>query len=93
MEMLSIVCIPINIAIIYFTGDGSYTKDGNSAMVKYVGETFNEPLDSIKMVAAAVIIEHLILGIKVVVAALIRDTPQVVLKNEHKRVYVQRKAR
>jgi hypothetical protein len=36
MELLSIICIPVNVAIIYFTGDGSYTKEGTSSMVKYI---------------------------------------------------------
>jgi hypothetical protein len=36
MEMIAVFCIPVNCAIIYFTGDGTFKKDGLSSLVKYL---------------------------------------------------------
>ena len=31
MEFIAVICIPVNAAIIYFTGDGSFKKEGRSS--------------------------------------------------------------
>jgi hypothetical protein len=36
MEFLAFICIPINCAIIYFTGDGTWNKTGQSSAEYYL---------------------------------------------------------
>lgn len=87
MEMLAMVCIPVNTAIIYLTGDSNIATgyEGQSSYVKYL-ESENEEFWTIeKILILAIIVEHALLFLKVVIAALIPDVPSSVIKSEFKR--------
>lgn len=82
MEMLAMVCIPVNTAIIYLTGDSSYGFEGQSSYVKYM-ESQNEEYWTVeKIIILVVLVEHGLLFIKVVIAALIPDVPSEVIASE-----------
>ena len=76
MELISLIAIPINIAILLFTGKGK-DEDGDygySATVEWLlgKESFVSPFEVALML---VLVEHIILGIKVVLANLVPDVP------------------
>ena len=86
MELISMICIPINVAIIYFTG---YIGE-KSVFVQYLQGKNEEALadgnDVIwtneNIIWLLILLEHAILGLKVVISVLIPDVPQAVLFEE-----------
>ena len=90
MELISLVSIPINVAILLFTTTG---KDENgeypwSATVKYFMDE-NEERTIFEVVLILALIEHVLLGVKVVIAQLIPDVPKDVLADERKRPKIE----
>lgn len=86
------LCIPVNIAIIYFCGDSTYLKQGSSSYVKYMQEQDEEVWTVANIILLAVLVEHLLLFIKVIIANLIPDVPNKVIESEKKRPKVLKKA-
>ena len=86
MELISLIAIPINIAILLFTGKGKdETGDyGYSATVTWLlgKEAIVSPFE---VAMILVLVEHIIMGIKVVLAELVPDVPKEVVMEERKR--------
>ena len=85
MELISMVSIPINLAILLFTGkgqdlDGDY---GHSETVNYLLKTDKYSL--FEVVLLLILVEHCLLGIKIVMATLIPDVPKEVELEERRR--------
>lgn len=77
MELISLVSIPINLAILLFTGKGE-DKDGDygySETVYFMLER-NDGRSIFEVVLLLVLTEHILLGIKAVMATLIPDVPK-----------------
>lgn len=90
MELISMVSIPINVAILLFTAKGK-DEDGvidESATVKYLLER-EEGRTKFEVVLILVMVEHLLLGAKIVAAQLIPDVPAQVIVDERKRPKIQ----
>lgn len=69
MEFLAIFCIPVNMAIIYFTGDSDYTTVGTSSAVKFlVNNGFSNPLSIFMLIVA---IEHFLLLCHVLISSIV----------------------
>lgn len=76
MDLLAIIAIPMNVAIIYFTGDSNWVKrDGTSSAVKWLKANSTYFKSDMAIVALLVIIEHCLLLIKMVIQVSIRDKP------------------
>ena len=91
MELISLVSIPINVAILLFTTTG---KDENgeypwSATVTYFMENGGEDRTIFEVVLLLALIEHILLGVKIVIAQLIPDVPSIVLTEERKRPKIE----
>lgn len=85
MELISLVSIPINLAIILFTGKGE-DKDGDygySETVKWLLRGGDRTI--FEVVLLLILAEHLLLGFKVIMATLIPDVPKGVVDEERKR--------
>lgn len=67
--MLSFGCIIMNSAIIYFT---------STAMETYIGDRISK----VEQLLIIVLIEHIIIGLKVFLAALIKDIPDWISKED-----------
>lgn len=67
--MLSFGCIVMNTAIMYFT---------SHAIEIYVGDRIGK----VEQLLIIILIEHIIIGIKVLLAVLIKDVPEWVTKEE-----------
>lgn len=86
MELISMVAIPINLAIMLFTTTGK-DEEGNfdqSATVDFLLER-KTGRTTFEVVLIMIGIEHLLLGIKVVMASLIPDVPKEVVADERRR--------
>ena len=85
MEFMSFVCIPINIAIIYFAAEG---PDTESTIIKELrgDHTVHEPFTNAQIVLIVVLIEHIVMITKAFIAVLIPDVPEFVIAEEIKRV-------
>lgn len=92
IEMLALICIPINCAIIYFTGDGTFKKSGESSLSKYLEERNEDYWSHTNVIFLTILIEHVLIVLKVVIQALIVDVPKNVIEAEKKRPLVERKA-
>ena len=90
MELISLVSIPINCAILLFTSKGKDVNGdyGYSATVKYFLER-GEGRTIFEVVLILVLIEHVLLVVKVVMATLIPDVPADVVADERKRPKIQ----
>ena len=86
MELISMVSIPINVAILLFTAKGKDEEGniGDSATVEYFLER-QEGRTKFEVVLILVLIEHLLLALKIVAAQLIPDIPAQVIADERKR--------
>lgn len=58
-------------------------------MVKYVSENFDIPTNSVKIIGFAILIEHFLLGLSIMISTIISDTPQTVIDAEAKRPLVK----
>lgn len=68
MEFLAVICIPMNIAIIYFTGDSNWEKrDGSSSAVKWLEANSIHFKDPLMIVFLLVGIEHILLATKMII--------------------------
>ena len=85
MEFIVIICIPVNCAIIYFTGDGDFEKSGSgseSSLIKWM-EVQNEQFwDRSSIILLVIVIEHALILLKVLVSELIGDVPSSVISAE-----------
>ena len=86
MELISLIAIPINIAILLFTGKGKDESGdfGYSATVTWLlgKEAIVSPFE---VAMVLVLVEHIVLGIKVMLAELVPDVPKEVMFEERKR--------
>ena len=82
MEVFAIICVPINIAILYFTGEvtkhdvnGAVVFDNRNSFAEYLG--LQNPIywTPITVVLLCVFIEHGLLGLKIMIATIIPDVP------------------
>ena len=89
MELISMVSIPINVAILLFTTNGAdETGDyGYSATVTYF--LGNGKRTTFEVVLILVMIEHLLLGVKIIMATLIPDVPADVVLMERRRPKIE----
>ena len=86
MELISMVCIPINVAVVFWTG----MKGEDSALVKALNAMDKARVDAgeearwshLNIVLLLVLMEHLILALKIAMAILIPDVPEEVLFEE-----------
>jgi hypothetical protein len=86
MELISLVSIPINVGILLFTTNGKdeLGEFEYSATVKFFMER-DKSRTLFEVVLILVLVEHVLLGIKVIMAQLIPDVPRDVLKDERTR--------
>jgi hypothetical protein len=93
MEVFALICVPINIAIIYFAGYVTIEKDAAGKNVFNTENAFSDFLakrdpefwTTPMVILLLVFIEHLILALKIVVSTLIPDVTNKVVENESKR--------
>ena len=85
MEFLAVICIPVNCAIIYFTGDGTFQKVGKSSWVKFLEDQNPERWTEVNIVWLSIGLEHILLLLKIVIASYISDVPHSVALSEKKR--------
>lgn len=80
------MCIPVNTAIIYFTGNGSFTNSENSvsSLEKFLKKQDGAFWNSSSIIMLAIAIEHALFIIKYLAAALTDDVPNSVLLRESK---------
>jgi len=90
MELISLVSIPINVAVLLFTAKGVEPNGeyGWSATVTYFMER-DEGRTLFEVCLILVLIEHVLLGVKVVMATLIPDEPADVVQAERKRPKIE----
>lgn len=98
MELISLVSIPINIAILLFTAKGERNEEeraeeggekfGATETVQYFLDK-NEERTMFEVALIMVLIEHVLLGIKVVIAQLIPDVPADVVVAERRRPQIE----
>ena len=88
MEFISMVCIPVNLALVYFTGP----KGEKSSFVNFLEERGSEVWTAPNIVLLCVLIEHIILFIKIALAVAIDDVPNNVAADEYKRTQVVNEA-
>jgi len=96
MEIFAILSVPINISIMYFTGETWKVKNPDGTLSWPVKVRFIEWITSLapnywtpmKTLLVAVLIEHGILALKIIVAAIIPDIPESVLDKERKRAII-----
>lgn len=93
MEVFAIICVPINIAIMYFAGEITKTKDhagtvlfnNRNSFSEYLGLNNREYWTPVAVVLLCVFIEHGLLALKVIIATIIPDVPGPVIEAEGKR--------
>jgi hypothetical protein len=61
MEMIAIVCIPVNAAIIYFAGDGTYYFNGTSSLEKFLVDINEGQWTQRNILILVVLVEHALL--------------------------------
>lgn len=86
MQGISLLCIPVNTAIIYFTGNGSFTNSENSvsSLEKFLKKQDSTYWNSSNIIMLAIAIEHALFIIKYLAAVLTSDVPNSVLLRESK---------
>jgi hypothetical protein len=87
MQGISLLCIPVNTAIIYFTGNGSFTNSENSesSLEKFLTKQDKTFWTNSNIIMLAIAIEHILFIIKYLVAVLTSDVPNSVLQRESKK--------
>jgi len=83
MEIFAIICVPMNIAILYFTGEVSKGKTDSGEKFYNVDNYWNKFLrrndpefwTPVAIILLAVAVEHGIFAIKIIIAAFIPDMP------------------
>ena len=92
MEVIAIICIPVNVAIIYFTGDGDFTHSGQSSFIKFFQSQNPDFWNQVNIIWLAIFVEHALIIAKVIIGMLILDVPSSVLEAEKKRPSIAHKA-
>lgn len=92
LEFISIICIPINTGIIYFTGDGNLFQSGKSSYIKFLEGRDITKWNALNIIVLTIGIEHLILLLKVLINVLISDVPKCVIEAEKKRPFIYSRA-
>lgn len=93
MEVIAIICIPVNVAIIYFTGDGDFKHSGQSSFIKFFSLRDPEFWNQVNIIWLAIFVEHALIIVKVIIGMLILDVPAAVIEAEKKRPKIEKKAR
>ena len=93
MMMISFFCIPVNVAIVFYAGDGDYNSPGKSSLRYYLEDQDSESWNLVNIVLLLVLIEHLLVAFKLALKEFIPDVDASVLEAEKKRVFIQKKAR
>lgn len=77
MQGISLLCIPVNTAIIYFTGNGSFTSSENSvsSLEKFLTKQDEAKWTTANIMLLAIAIEHALFLIKYLVTVLTDDVP------------------
>lgn len=101
MEFFAIVCIPCNISILYFTGNavkvyneetGKNTTTVNVNLRQSLSARDPEFWTPMMIAALMVILEHVLVGLKIIIAAVIPDVDSKTIVAELKRRDVTDKA-
>eukprot|EP00352_Strombidinopsis_acuminata_P004851 CAMPEP_0176368124 /NCGR_PEP_ID=MMETSP0126-20121128/22375_1 /TAXON_ID=141414 ORGANISM="Strombidinopsis acuminatum, Strain SPMC142" /NCGR_SAMPLE_ID=MMETSP0126 /ASSEMBLY_ACC=CAM_ASM_000229 /LENGTH=110 /DNA_ID=CAMNT_0017726249 /DNA_START=559 /DNA_END=891 /DNA_ORIENTATION=+ len=87
MEFLSMICIPINISLMLYTGDG---QDRESSLNLYLTARAPTIWNLYTLVILGVVTEHVLLGLKWMIALAIPDLPSDVSTSEQKRGEVEK---
>jgi len=61
MEMIAIVCIPVNAGIIYFSGDGTFYFNGTSSLEKFLVYLNEGQWTQRNILILVVLVEHALL--------------------------------
>jgi len=69
------LCIPLNIAIIYFSGDGNVKDGGTSEYIEFFRRMNPEMWTISNLILLAVFVEHGIIFLKIILQFLIPDVP------------------
>jgi len=88
MEFLAFICIPVNFAIIYFTGDGTWNKAGTSSADKYL--KIDGKYEALTALLIIIAVEHGFMLLTIWLALLIEDVPASVREQEFKRNYIKK---
>lgn len=89
MEMISFLTIPVNTAIIYFTGNSRPDNlSGESPLTVYLKKR-SDLWSQANIILLVVCIEHALILIKIGFVFLINDTPALVLAAERLRTKVE----
>ena len=80
MELISMICIPINVAMIFWTG----YKGKDSILVQTLEEHNGERWTTANILLLLILMEHLILALKIIMAILIPDVPERVIFEEYR---------
>ena len=97
MELISMVCIPINVAMVYWTG----MEGEDSALVKALAKRDEARVENgqeaiwsnLNIVFLLILMEHLILALKIGMAILIPDVPEEVLFEESRNEQIENAAK
>lgn len=92
MELISLASIPINFAILLFTTRGGKEANGgfkNTETVQYFMDKAMPGRTILEIVLILVLLEHILLAVKLLIAHLIPDVPSSVVKDETKRPKIQ----
>jgi len=88
MEFVSMICIPVNIAVVYFTG----ANGEKSEVVKSLEVSNSEYWTIAHIILLVVAIEHGLLFLKIAIATAISDVPKGVVADEFKRMKIMDEA-
>ena len=99
MELISMICIPINVAIVYYTG----YIDEPSVLVQYLRGRDEQRIEADpehspiwtneNIILFLILMEHVILALKIIIAVLIPDVPQKVLFEEYRQEQIANMAK
>ena len=88
MELISLVCIPINVGMIMWTGnyDIENREPLDSTLVQELRAINSDPdrWTNYHILFLLIILEHIVICAKVIIAVIIPDVPQTVLYEEYK---------
>lgn len=102
MGFVSYIAIPINMLILLFcrfpTGVGAFQDldallpTEESVMVTYLRSRDGNYWNRANIIMFCILIEHVIIGIKIIISMVVRDLPESVIKDELRRVHLEKKA-
>ena len=84
MELISMICIPINVALLFWTGYKNDEGEEVTVMETYLTSRNADRWTNTNMLLLLIGMEHAILALKIVFAVLIPDVPEFVLFEEYR---------